>query len=40
MTKIILYSWGIEKDYHEIAIYPKRFNFDWHPAREPYDIGA
>jgi len=38
--KIVLYTWTnwLEKQTYEIAVYPLRFNVDWHPAQEPYDI--
>jgi parallel beta-helix repeat protein len=38
--KILLYTWTdwFSRQTYEIALYPKRFNFDMHPAQEPYDI--
>ena len=38
--KIVLYTWTnwLERQTHEIAVYPLRFNADWHPAQEPYDL--
>ena len=38
ITKILLYSWYEGKEYHEIALYPMRFNFDWHSVKEPYNL--
>jgi len=38
ITKILIFSWYEGREYHEIALYPMRFNFDWHPVKEPYDI--
>lgn len=38
VTKILLYLNEGKGHYYEISLYLPGLNFDWHPAKEPYDI--